>query len=268
MGLETTQRARGMTRRAALLALPLLAAACSSEPPKRTNFPALRYDFLTPLRLNVATVEVQTRYLPRSAANVDPTAPVRPEDALRQMAEDRLVAAGSVGRAMFVIDDASIIRNGNALFGSFAVHLDLGGDETRGTGYAEARVSRSISGLSRDTDIGAAIYDMTRQMMDDMNVELEFQVRRSMRDWLQTPTTQRLNPPERVQQESLPGGNPAAPATPGVTTPGAAAPGATPTPLSAPSLLAPQLAPPQLSPQPGVLAPPQPQPLLLTPRGY
>ena len=264
MGQDVTSRGRGWTRRAALLALPLFAAACSTEPPKRTNFPALRYGFLTPMRLNVASVEVQTRYLPRSAANVDQTAPVRPEDALRQMAEDRLVAAGSAGRAVFVIDDASIIRNGNALFGSFAVHLDLNGDETRGTGYAEARVSRSISGLSRDADIGAALYDMTRQMMDDMNVELEFQIRRSLRDWLQTPTTQRLNPPEKVEQEALPGGTPA---QPGAATSGAT-PLSPPTP-AAPPLSAPQTPPPaQLSPPPGVLAPPQPQPLLLTPRGY
>jgi hypothetical protein len=33
-------------------------------------------------------------------------------------------------------------------------------------------------------NIHQTLYDMTRQMMDAMNVELEYQIRRSLRDWL------------------------------------------------------------------------------------
>ena len=53
------------TRRLLLRALfPLLSgaalAACADDrPPPRTSFPALRYGFLTPLRLNVASVEIR-----------------------------------------------------------------------------------------------------------------------------------------------------------------------------------------------------------------
>ena len=35
----------------------------------------------------------------------------------------------------------------------------------------------------------AAWYDLTKQMLDDMNVELEFQIRRSLKDYLQTTGT-------------------------------------------------------------------------------
>ena len=51
-------------------------------------------------------------------------------------------------------------------------------------------------------DLPAALYDMTRAMMDDMNVELEFQIRRSLRDWLQDPTA--APPPAPVEQQELP----------------------------------------------------------------
>ena len=39
-------------------------------------------------------------------------------------------------------------------------------------------------------------------MMVVMNVELEFQVRRSLRDWLQDPTA--APPPAPVEQQELP----------------------------------------------------------------
>jgi hypothetical protein len=38
-------------------------------------------------------------------------------------------------------------------------------------------------------------------MMEDMNVEFEYQVRRSLRDWLQEPTT--APPPPPVERQPL-----------------------------------------------------------------
>ena len=66
--------------------------------------------------------------------------------------------------------------------------------------------------LPRRADLPAALYDMTRAMMDDMNVEFEFQARRALRDWLQS--AEAAPAPAPVQQQDLP-----SPARPGPAPP-------------------------------------------------
>ncbi len=116
------------------------------------------------------------------------------------MAADRLVAGGSLGRAVFTVEDASIRRIPGGLEGALAVRLDVLTSDGKRAGFAEARVMRRLQGYEND-DFRGALYDLTRQMMDDMNVEFEFQVRRSLRDWLQVATTAPVPPP--VQQQPL-----------------------------------------------------------------
>ncbi len=191
------------TSRRAVLLLPLLAAACGSNAPLRRDFPPLSYDYLTKLRLNVATVGIDEA--PAPTGLLDAQAPVRPAVALRQMAQDRLVPGGNSGRAVFVVDEAMISQSGGGLNGVMAVHLDVLTAEGTRAGFVEARVSRRRVGANRGEDLRGALYDLVREMMDDMNVEFEFQVRRGLRDWLQDATIapapapverQELAPPE------------------------------------------------------------------------
>ncbi|MBV8911533.1 MAG: hypothetical protein JOZ05_00680 [Acetobacteraceae bacterium] len=181
-----------------LLLCPLLVAACGGDEPVRRDFPPLRYDYLTPLRLNVANVELGP---PPPPGPLDDINPAPPAQALLQMARDRVLPGGATGRAVFVIDQALVTRVPDGLEGTLAVHLDVLTSEGTRAGFAEARVSRRAVGIGRD--LRGALYDMTRQMMDDMNVEFEFQVRRSLRDWLQEATT--APPPAPVEQQPLPG---------------------------------------------------------------
>lgn len=174
--------------------LPLAAAACGGDEAVR-DLPPLRYDFLTVLRLNVATVDVGPAP-PPNPVEVDAPTPVG--QALRQMALDRIAAGGSSGRAVFVIDEARIVRLSNRLEGLLAVHLDVLTTDGVRAGFAEARVSRSATTRG---DLRIALYDLSRQMLDDMNVEFEFQIRRSLRDWLQDATT--APAPAPVQQQDL-----------------------------------------------------------------
>ena len=182
-----------LTRRAALL-LPLLLSACGGEEPLRDT-PPLHFDYLTPLRLNVASIDVGEAPPP---SPVEAASPAPAGEALRRMALDRLAAGGSAGHAAFVIDEARVVRVGSRLEGVLAVHLDVSASGGVRSGFAEARVSQSLTVRG---DIRGALYDLTRQMMDDMNVEFEFQVRRSLRDWLQETTT--APPPAPVQQQDL-----------------------------------------------------------------
>jgi hypothetical protein len=163
------------------LLLPLLLAACGRH--KERLYPPLHYGYLTPLRLNVATVQIEQRYVPSGVApDVSQLDPMPPIEALRNMAADRLQALGSAGQAVFVIQEASLIRQHGTILGSLAVELDIYPSGPTRAGFAQARVSRSYTGDL--DDLPSALYDVTKQMMDTMNVEFEFQVRRSLRAWL------------------------------------------------------------------------------------
>ena len=64
-----------LTRRASLL-LPLMLGACGGDE-AATSFPPLRYDYLAPLRLNVAAIQVEQRFVPSGVApDVTQFAPV------------------------------------------------------------------------------------------------------------------------------------------------------------------------------------------------
>jgi hypothetical protein len=191
-----------MIGRRFVLLLPLFAAACGDDGPPR-SFALPSYSYLTPIRLNVASIEIDDRTPPSSDSSLSQISPLRPSDGLKQMANDRLVAAGTVGRAVFVIDTATLQRVPGGIEGTLAVHLDVfagqGGDRA---GFAEARVARRRTSNDTDEDSRAVLYDFTTKMLDDMNVEFEFQVKRSLKDWLQaTAGTAPL--PASVQEQSL-----------------------------------------------------------------
>jgi hypothetical protein len=243
--------ARLLSRRSLLL-LPLALAACGGEPP---DYPPLRYSYLPPIRLNVASVSVRPDYVPSGVApDLSPLDPVQPVDALRQMAEDRLKPFGAAGQAVFVIQNASVLRDGDTITGTFAVRLDIYTSANTRVGYAEARVAHSHSG--HVDDIHQLLYDMTKQLMDEMNVQFEYQVVHSLRDWV-APVG---GGPAPVQQQPLgapgapPPGSPPPPppsvgAPPGVGAPGVVAPG-----VVAPGVVAPSGG----VPPPIPLAPPTP----------
>jgi hypothetical protein len=191
-----------MIGRRFVLLLPLFAAACGDEGPPR-SFAMPSYSYLTPIRLNVASIEIDDRSPPSNDNSLTQLSPLRPADGLKQMANDRLVAAGTVGRAVFVIDTAMLQRVPGGIEGTLAVHLDVfagqGGDRA---GYAEARVARRRTSNDTDEDSRAVLYDFTTQMLNDMNVEFEFQVKRSLKDWLQA-TAGTAPPPPAVQEQTL-----------------------------------------------------------------
>ena len=188
-----------LTRRMTLLSPVLLSCfvleGCGDDAPPR-DFPPIRYDYLTRLQLNVGAI---TYGEPPPPGRFDAISPVPLGPALRQLAQDRLTAGGATGAALVTIEDANIVRGGDGLDGSCAIRLDISGAEGKPAGFAEARVTRHVSDPGRD--LRGALYDMTKQMLDDMNVELEFQIRRSLRDVLQSMTV--APAPAAVQQQDL-----------------------------------------------------------------
>lgn len=206
-----------LSRRAALFGV-LAVAGCAgggrapSGPPE--TFESLSYDYLNPIRLNVASVEVEPRVAPavagRDLAALDPAPPVA---TITRMARDRLQALGPSGRAVLVITDASIVRRGDNYEGSFAVELDIYTSANVRAAFAEARVAGKRS-VTSDETTQRALYELTKTLMDQLNVELEYQVRRAMRDWLVAAPTSEAPAVEQQTLAPPPGTAPAPDAAP------------------------------------------------------
>jgi hypothetical protein len=184
-----------LTRRRALL-LPLALAACVAEEPK--VFDPLRYNYLLPIQLNVASIAVEQRFIPSGVApDVSGEDPAPPIQTLKAMAADRLQAFGTANKAVFAILDASLTRENDVVTGSFAVSLTVQDDSGDQLGFAEARVeARHVGQID---DIRTVLYDITKSMMSDMNVEFEYQIRRNLKNYL----TSAAAPDTPVEQAPL-----------------------------------------------------------------
>jgi hypothetical protein len=231
------------------LILPLALAACGGdEPPPTEPYTELHYEYLPKIRLNVGSITVDDRAHPIGPNDIAAQSPAIPALALEQMAHDRLFAASTAGAANFVVDQASIVRQPNGtLSGDLAVHLDIVTPTGGSAGYAAAEVQRQHIPGSDPENLQNNLYDLTKQMMEAMNVEFEFQLRKTLSSWLATGTSV----PAPVVAQPLDQAPPVPPqATPPVA-PDAAAPPADAyqDPMAPPP-------PPQMSPPPGYLQPP------------
>ena len=208
------------------VATPLLLAGCGGDDAPPQVFAPLNYAYLKPLHINVASIEVNDSWAPPpGVTDLSAQSPAVPLDALREMGRDRLVPSGASGRAVYTIESASIRPDGDRLDGLLKVRLDVYTSDGHRAAYAEAAVARSATGPDEASGMPAALYGLTRQMMSDMNVEFEFQLRRSLGDWFQV-NGGLAPPPVAVQQQALP---PPGSLPPAGAFPPADAPGGTPT---------------------------------------
>jgi hypothetical protein len=227
------------------LALPLVLAGCGGgdEIPPAEAYTPPDFSFLPKIRLNVGSIAIQDNAQPLGPQDIAATSPVIPSQALEQMARDRLFAAGFAGTATFVIDQASIIQSQNGILtGTLAVHLQVSVPGGGPGGFASAQVQRQHVPGSDPENLQNNLYDLTKQMLDAMNVEFEFQLRKSLSSWIVTGDAV----PAPVQAQPL---APQPPPPPPPATP-------TPPPPQPESLYRDPLAPPTPSPPPQLSPPP------------
>jgi hypothetical protein len=205
-----------LTKRRAFLALPLL-AACAHEQPAGPFVPPgpPSYGHLTPLRLKVGTLEIQeggsgTAFL------VDESAQLQPADVMLRMAQDRLSAAGGPGKARFLIQTASLTREGGASGGVFSpasetfrcvmrCQVEIISSEEAILATTSAEATRVATGSVRDAGERGALAERAVKLAgQDLNVEFEYQLRRHLRAWLQLVAAPGETLPQPVEREALP----------------------------------------------------------------
>ena len=203
------------------LLFPLGLAACGGDaepvalPPLVTG-----YRHLTQLRLNVLEIEVPAP-LPGAVIVAQP-APFRPEAEMRRMAEDRLAAFGTEGEARFLITTARFTRDrvqqnsgigamfagepGERLTCQLVCRLEILSPEGTRVAFveAEARRQRTLPDGASPGARSRGAEEVIREAMDQLNVEFEFQVRRTLRAWLSDGTRPAV-PAAAVEREDLPG---------------------------------------------------------------
>lgn len=190
-------------RKAAASAALLLLAACTVAAPSQ-QFPDLTYSHLEPIRLDVARVDIVDEYRPPlTAPNVDHRAPVPPAQAARNWASDRLiVSGGGARRAVFTIQEAPIIETEldrtTGLRGAFtkdqserydatvAVRLEIFNPGGRRAGIATALAKRGRT-VAEDVSLNdrrQLWFDMTEGLMEDLNREMENNIRVFLSDYV------------------------------------------------------------------------------------
>lgn len=180
----------------------VILASCNMTPTQQA-FPPISFRDSTPIVLNVLTVDVVQEYKPPLAPpNVEHLFPITPAQAMRQWVKDRIKAVGGDHRLEVIIKDASVVENRLALTpglkgaftneqearydGRMAVELRIYGERIVSEANIEvtANRSRTIDERSSVTQRDRIYYQMTRQMMQDMNAELEKNIYQYFRNYV------------------------------------------------------------------------------------
>jgi hypothetical protein len=238
------------------LTAPFLLVGCGGDEGVPQTFPPLRYTYLAPISLNVANIQTEVDYAPAAdGSSLDSMSPETPLQAVQQMIQDRLVAAGGGGTATIMINSASINRVNDTAVGNISLRLTVTSADGHRTGYTDANVTRTrtLPDDTSDAALRAFLYSMTQDMVNAENVELEYQIRQNLAAWLVGGGSAVIGGPAAptpVQAEPLGGPGSVAPVT------GAPTPLGAPQPLGAPAPTSPAPA----SPAPASLSAPAYQP--------
>lgn len=188
-----------------VMALALLLVGCGGGPPSRPVYPELTYSHLGPLKFDAGRLEVVNEYHPpMRAPNVEHEMPVRPALAASRWAKDRLQVTGRNKKLIlrFTVKNAKVVETELArdpgLQGAFTYHqsdrydaelevlLELITEKGARDSYATAAAHRSITVAENATlnEREQAQYGLVEQLMRELNVELENNIRQYMGDRL------------------------------------------------------------------------------------
>ena len=203
--MTITYRLAGVARltKGRVLGIALLVLAACQAPVLPPPIPELTYSHLEPINLDVGRIEIVEQYVPPlKAPNVEHEFHTPPATAMRQWVKDRLRAVGEIRTARLVIKNASAIETKletrGGLRGAFTkdqserydvtldVVLEVRGEDGAAVAFANAVVTRSKTvpeGLSL-SERERVFHGMTESLMDEVNSELEKNIRQFLVQYL------------------------------------------------------------------------------------
>ncbi len=191
-----------LDRRAVLAGLSATALAACTTPPPTPRFPQLTFAHLSPFRLDAADLDIVEAFAPASGArDVSQGMPVPPVVAARRWATDRLVPAGSGGRVVFTVTDASVVEiplkrttglrgvvtddQSERYDGRLAAKINItNGRGQRGEVMAEATRSRTVPEKITLNDRDKVWFEITEALIRDLDKELDAAIRRFLQPFL------------------------------------------------------------------------------------
>lgn len=170
-----------------VFALPLLAlAACGTTAPVQT-FTPLDYSYLPPILLKVSQINLKNNYVPTpSQVQTAAQDPAPPAETLLAMLRQRLQPAGQPGTGAVTVQTAYVDNVNGVLMGQMTVDVNLASADGLSTGFTEASVSASVTAPDSNdpNDMQAALYSLTKRLMTQMNVQLQYQIQKNMPSWI------------------------------------------------------------------------------------
>lgn len=185
---------------ALVLSLSLGLAACET-PVRIQNLPDLTFAHLTPIKLNVAKIDVVVRYQsPLRDPNVEHLFSTPPVKALKQWAKDRLRAVGSSGTARLVILNASVVETSLAQKKGFTAtftkqqsqrydatveaRLEISSSLGRGTTSAHAKRFTTVREDITINKRERIWFDLTEALARDFDAAMEKNMRQHLGRWI------------------------------------------------------------------------------------
>jgi len=168
--------------------LALCLASCGGPPPPPVVYKPIDFSYLPPMTLRVANVTVQNTYVPdpddATLIGEDPEAPA---NALMDLLNRRLVASGAPGTATATIETASLDESGGNLTAAMTVRVDVSSPDGKDTGETEASVTSTEAAPDPNAsqeDVRAALFGITKSLVEDLNDRLQYQVQHDLGKWL------------------------------------------------------------------------------------
>ena len=170
-------------------ALSALVLASCNTPPNRQEFPEITFQHLQPFRLDVAKVEIVDGYQPDPTNDIGNQFPESPAAVARQWGEDRLLAVGSQGQAIYTITIAKAtqtpLKRSTGVTGmthkdqsdryDLAITVNLEVQSGGKSGAVAARAARSQT-VIEDLTLNqreAVLFKLLDVTMKDVNAQME-----------------------------------------------------------------------------------------------
>ncbi|QCE32451.1 hypothetical protein FAI41_02015 [Acetobacteraceae bacterium] len=143
------------------------------------------YDFLPHLRINVASLKVIDDATPLPQ-NESREMAYTPNELLKDLAKQRFICEGKAGEAVLNIRQASLTRHPDKYDGKIILSLTMENPAFSKTGNLSAEVYKSVTPIhgEKDSDV---LLRLTNALLDDMNVEIEYQLRSKFSNWIVKP---------------------------------------------------------------------------------